>query len=255
MPPVFMSPSIKALVAVAIISAIPLLGLAALAVDTSVVRRAVPALIRLAAGALVGAACFDLIPEALAAGRRPPFVVGAVIAGFGLFVALDLGLHRRPVGHDAARRASLVRLNFIGDVVHNAVDGMLIAAGFLTDASLGVLTSVAVAMHELPREFGSFGIFLHGGLSVRRAIAYNAVTGVSALLGAAVTLAIGTRVRGAATALLPLAAGAFLYLALALLREAGREVRARERRGQRLGWAALAAWVGVGMAVTLAARG
>jgi len=250
-----MSPALKALVAVAVISAIPLLGFTALAVETSVVRRAVPALIRLAAGALVGAACFDLIPEALGAGRSPALVGGAVGAGFGVFLALDLGLHRSRVASDAARQTSLVRLNFIGDVVHNAVDGMLIAAGFMTDGSLGVLTTVAVALHELPREFGSFGIFLHGGLSVRRAIGYNALTGVSALAGAAITLAIGTRVRGAATTLLPLAAGAFLYLAVALLREAAREVLARDVGGRRRGWALLVAWVVVGIAVTLAARG
>lgn len=221
-------------------SAIPLLAFGTLAVDERLVRRTVPVLVRLAIGALLGAVVFDLLPEALAAGRPPLVVAIGVLSGLGAFVLFDRLLHRRQTAGTA-----LVRLNLTGDLLHNTVDGMLIAAGFLTDPTLGVVTTVAVSMHELPREFGSFGVFLQGGLSMRRALAYNALAGVAAFGGAIVALAAGTIVRGVALALLPVAAGTFVYLAVALLR-----VAVAERRDRGGGWVTFVAWIAVGVAVT-----
>jgi zinc and cadmium transporter len=107
------------------------------------------------------------------------------------------------------------------------------------------VTTLAVALHELPREFGSFGVFLHGGLSVRRAIGYNALTGLAALAGAIITLSVGTGGSVVAARLLPVSAGAFLYLAGALLQTA-----LVERTG---GWAPFVGWIGAGMGLTIAA--
>jgi zinc and cadmium transporter len=236
---------VRALAAVGIISAIPLLAFATLALDVAVVRRGVPALVRLAIGALVGAALFDLIPDAIASGQSRPMVALTVVIGLVAFLGVDRLLHRQP---GLTRDGALVRLNFTGDVVHNALDGMLIAASFLTNPGIGIVTTVAVALHELPREFGSFGVFLHGGLSVRRAIGYNALTGLAALAGAVITLAVGTSGSVVAARLLPVSAGAFLYLAGALLQTALTE---REESGG--SWVGFAAWIVAGMAVTIGA--
>jgi zinc and cadmium transporter len=236
---------VRALVAVGIISAIPLLAFASLAFDVAVVRRAVPALVRLAIGALVGAVLFDLIPDAIADGQSPPMVAATVAVGLALFMGIDLLLHRQ---QDLTRDGALVRLNFTGDIVHNALDGMLIAASFLTNPGVGIVTTVAVALHELPREFGSFGVFLHGGLSVRRAIGYNALTGIAAMGGAILTLLVGAGGSAVASRLLPVSAGAFLYLAGALLQTALCE---RQERGG--SWFSLVGWIAVGMAGTMAA--
>jgi zinc and cadmium transporter len=232
---------VRALVAVGIISAIPLLAFATLALDVDVVRRAVPALVRLAIGALVGAVLFDLVPDAIADGQSPAQVALTVVIGLALFMGIDLLLHRQP---DLTRDGALVRLNFTGDIVHNALDGMLIAASFLTNPGVGILTTVAVALHELPREFGSFGVFLHGGLSVRRAIGYNALTGLAALAGAIVTLAVGAGGTAVAARLLPVSAGAFLYLAGALLQTALAE---RSERGGSWFWFVVSIAVGMGL--------
>jgi zinc and cadmium transporter len=236
---------VRALIAVGIISAIPLLAFASLAVDMSVIRRAIPALVRLAIGALVGAVFFDLIPDAIADGQSPPAVAGTVMVGLALFMGIDLLLHRQ---QDLTRDGALVRLNFTGDIVHNALDGMLIAASFLTNPGVGIVTTVAVALHELPREFGSFGVFLHGGLSVRRAIGYNALTGVAALGGAIVTLLVGAGGSAVASRLLPVSAGAFLYLAGALLQTA-----LGERQESGGSWFSFAAWIAIGMGGTVLA--
>src|SRR5580698_3494852 len=96
---------VRALAAVGIISAIPLLAFATLALDVSVVRRAVPALVRLAIGALVGAVLFDLVPDAIADGQSPPLVAMTVVVGLVLFMGIDLLLHRQ---QDLTRDGALV---------------------------------------------------------------------------------------------------------------------------------------------------
>jgi zinc and cadmium transporter len=236
---------VRALIAVGVISAIPLLAFATLALDVAVVRRTVPTLVRLAIGALVGAVLFDLVPDAIAAGQSPAEVAATLVAGFVLFLAIDRLLHRQ---RNLTRDGALVRLNFTGDVVHNALDGMLIAASFLANPGVGIVTTVAVALHELPREFGSFGVFLHGGLSVRRAIGYNALTGLAALAGAIVTLVVGTTGSVVAARLLPVSAGAFLYLAGVLLQTA-----LLERHESGGSWVPFVGWICVGMALTIGA--
>lgn len=220
------------LLAVLAVSALPLLGVGALAWHEQAARRAVPGLVSVGVGALLGAACFQLIPESLAgaadaAARRA--VPVSVLAGYGVFFLLEWLLHGAHGHHDPRRAAhahdapagtrgrALVALNLAGDGLHNLLDGMLIAATFLTDPAVGVLTTLAVSLHEVPRELGSFGVFVHGGATVRRALAYNAVTALLAGAGAALTLAAGAHTAGLARALLPFAAGNFLYVAGALV--------------------------------------
>jgi len=207
---------LECLLAVAIVSAIPLASAVVLLIDPTVVRRAVPVLVRLATGALIGAVLFDLIPEALAAGQRPVRVAIAIVVGLVGFGLVDQVLDR------LASSRRIVWLNFTGDILHNAVDGVLIAASFLANPSLGIVATFAVSLHELPRELGSLGIFMHGGLQPVRAYGLNALTGLAALAGAALTLVIGLRARGIATQMVPIAAGTFLYIAAALMRSTER---------------------------------
>ena len=170
----------------------------------------------------------------------------AVAVGFGGFWLLEQALHRaariRGGQHDdphpPRRSQPIVALNFTGDVLHNMADGAMIAAAFLAAPRVGVIATLAIVLHEIPRELGSFGIFLHGGLSIRRAAAYNGLTGIAALGGAALTLAIGMRVASAATIILPVAAGTFLYVALSIVRTT---LRTLPSAGPRVKWLALAA--------------
>ena len=191
-----MSAVVNTAVAVVGVSAGSLLGLLTLGMDQERVRTWVPLLASLAAGAVAGGALFELIPEAVARHAGPAVITTGVMAGFVGFWLLERGLHRAVQGddhpHSRPRYHPIVALNFIGNVLHNAVDGSIIAAAFLTTPTIGVVTTLAIVLHEIPRELGSgFGVFMHGGLSVRRAVWYNGLAGVAALASAAITLSVG----------------------------------------------------------------
>lgn len=211
-----MSPLVYTLLAVFGVSALSLLGLLALSVDETRLRASVPVLASLAAGATIGAALFELLPDARARNASDATLVAGVAIGLGAFWLVERVLHRRSarVGRagDGPATHPIVALNAVGDTLHNAIDGVIIAAAFLATPSAGFIATLAIVLHEIPRELGSFGVFLHGGLSVRRAVAYNALTAVSAIVGAVATILIGGRIVGATTVLLPIAAGTFLYI-------------------------------------------
>lgn len=220
-----------AFAAVALLSAVPLAALGVLAWDARLVRRWAPHAAAVAAGALLGGALFQLLPEAYARTPDRATVPAVVAAGVAAFFALEWLLHGTHDHHDlahgagaaAGRRRALVRLAVTGDAIHNLVDGALVAATFLADVRAGVLTTAAVALHEVPREFGTFGAIVHGGVPARRALAYNAATAVAAGVGAAITLTFGERAAALAPVVLPFAAGNFLYLAGVLWRSLARE--------------------------------
>jgi zinc and cadmium transporter len=115
-----------------------------------------------------------------------------------------------------------VALIVAGDSVHNLVDGAAIAAAFLADPGLGLLTAVAVAAHELPQELADVGVLLSLGLAARRVLLVNALSALTAVVGAALVLALGDLVRPYLPALLALLCGGFLYLVWVLLRGLGR---------------------------------
>jgi zinc and cadmium transporter len=242
---------VSAGLAVAGVSALSLLGLLALVADEARVRAWVPFLASLASGAVVGGALFELIPEAIVRHAGRVTVVVGVLAGFVGFWVLEQVLHRvaqrEHVRHSAPQHHPIVALNFIGDALHNAADGSIIAAAFLAAPMVGLIATLAIVLHEIPRELGSFGVFMHGGLSVRRAVWYNALTGVTAIASAGLTLLMSSRAAGAATALLPIAAGTFLYVGVSI---APRAIQAAPSTGDRLRRLALAV---VGLAAAAAA--
>jgi zinc and cadmium transporter len=104
----------------------------------------------------------------------------------------------------------------LGDAVHNFIDGVLIGASYLASPFLGLSTTVAVVLHEIPQELGDFGILLDSGLSVRKAILLNLASASVAIVGTAVALLAGAVAQKAVVAsLLPMTAGGFVYLAAA----------------------------------------
>ncbi len=142
--------------------------------------------------------------------------------------------HHAPAHHAAA----LAPMAFLGDALHNFVDGALIAAGFLMQPTIGVMTVVAVGLHELPREVGTFGMFVHSGIRPMRAVMYNLVTAGVSLVGATLTLAVGHRMASATMLLLPFAAGTYLYIAQVVARAALRDRHADPAHWGRLAWSA-----------------
>lgn len=193
------------------------------------VRRAlVPRLVSFATGALLGAALLGFLPEAVeGAGAARAHAVGAVLLGGLLlfFVLEKLVLwrhsHDDPFaeghGHGAAdaRTHALGPMILWGDAFHNVVDGVVIAAAYLTQPGLGVATAVAVFTHELPQEVGDIGILLHSGMGRARALALNVLVSASAVLGGlAAVLALGAALEVLPYAL-AFAAASLLYVAVA----------------------------------------
>lgn len=187
---------------------------------------ALPHLISFATGALLGAALLKLLPHAVAgAGLSKVHVVGlALVAGiFAFFILEKLVLWRHchiedcdshTPHRDARDKASAV-LILTGDAIHNVLDGVLIAAAFLTDVRLGVVATVAAIAHEIPQEVGDFAILLQSGMSRARAFALNLLTSLTSVIGGVVAyFALGQ-----ALELLPyalaIAAASFLYVAVA----------------------------------------
>jgi zinc and cadmium transporter len=121
--------------------------------------------------------------------------------------------HRGHDGHDEAVHSS-VYLTTLGESLHNFIDGMVIAASFLVDPTLGIATTLAVIFHEIPQEIGQFAILLHGGWSKTKAIWYNFVSALTAVAGAAVVVLFARNVEEAPSFLLALAGASFVYIAL-----------------------------------------
>jgi zinc and cadmium transporter len=97
--------------------------------------------------------------------------------------------------------------------MHNFIDGIVIAAAFLTAMPVGIATTIAVVFHEIPHEVGNFAILLHSGYSKKQALAYNVLSASTSLVGAAVVLALNTSLASFTEFLLPFAAGNLLYIA------------------------------------------
>jgi zinc and cadmium transporter len=196
-----------------------------------------PHLVSFATGALLGAALLALIPHAvLGAGTERVHQVGiALIAGIALFFVLEKFLlwrhchddhcdehtvagshdHGHNHVHEDARRKASGSLVLIGDALHNVLDGVLIAAAFLTDVHLGLVTAVAIMAHEIPQEVGNFAVLLHSGVSRRRALALNLLTSLTAVIGGVVGyFALETAVSVLPFAL-AVAAASLLYVAVA----------------------------------------
>lgn len=204
---------IYTLVSVAIVSLISIVGVVTLIVRRSLLSRILLFLVSFAVGGLFGDAFFHLLPAAFK-NTSAHIASFYVLFGIVIFFALEKFVcwrhcHADPDGHVHP----IVTMNLIGDTIHNFIDGLLIGASYAVSIPIGIATTIAVILHEIPQELGDFGVFLHGGCSVRRAIAYNFLSALTSVAGAIVVLLVGQKISGFADALVPIAAGGFIYIA------------------------------------------
>jgi len=191
--------------------------------------------ISFAIGALLAVAFWGLIPEAFAQVKPEQFqtLSGTILAGIlGFFVLEKLLIwrhchsgsceahgdeddhhHGHSHSHSAAKSAGT--LIILGDSIHNFVDGVLIAAAFLTDVQLGIVTSLAVAAHEIPQEVGDFAILLHSGYSKSKALFYNVLASLTTVLGGTLAYFGLEDLHNSLPYFLALAASSFIYIAVA----------------------------------------
>lgn len=222
------SPETQAILASGLSSLLGLTGGFVLLWKDRVVRKFAHYFISFAAGAMLGAAFFDLLIEANEKfPDRLPATFAWLMAGFFLFFVIERVLFWHHHSHSEevhTDQKPIIPLIIIGDAIHNFIDGTVIAGTFLVSPALGVATAIAVFFHEIPQEIGDFSIMISSGLR-RRAVAWwNILGALVSPLGTIVTLLVAERVKGLELPLVGMAAGNFIYIAAAdLIPEIHRE--------------------------------
>ena len=202
------------LLSVIIVSLISFVGAVTLFAKKKFTDQLLPLFVAFAAGTMLSVAFFDLLPESLSRGHQDSVLL-LVMLGLLTFFILERFIfwhHHHFGGHKAH---PFTYLNLIGDGVHNFIDGAVIAATFMSDFRLGVVATVAIILHEIPQELGDFSILLYGGLSVAKALFFNFLSALGAVLGAVVTYFFSVSVNGLLPHLLSFAAGGFVYISTA----------------------------------------
>ncbi len=225
-----MSTLLWIIMATFLVSLIAFVGALTLALSPKTLRKILLALVGLAAGTLIGGAFLHLIPEALhemeeMSGITHDNVMLMVIVGFVIFFILEKFLWRHCHEKDC-KIHTFAYLNLFGDGIHNFLDGLIIAAGFIASVEIGIITTVAVALHEIPQEIGDFGVLVHGGIKRRKALMYNFITAITAVAGGILGYFLIPHIGDFQVYILPIAAGGFLYIAAAdLIPELHKEKR------------------------------
>lgn len=202
---------------VLLISLLSMAGVITLAFKKDLLYRITLYLVSLAAGTLLGGSLLHLLPEAVANLGADSSVWLLFLSGIMVFFVLEKIVCWRhchiPTSENHPHHLGI--MNLIGDAVHNLLDGVLIAGSFLAAPGLGVATTVAVALHEIPQEFGDFGVLIHAGFSRAKALVLNFLIALTAVAGAVITLAIGSQAEAVSEMIVPIAAGGFIYIAAA----------------------------------------
>ncbi len=211
-------PLVATAVALSLAGSLGGLGLASvvLLLGDEVRRRALPLLVSYAVGTLLGVALLALVPEALSrlAPRPALATLLAGILGFFMLEKFVLWRHCHTAECREHEEASAA-LILVGGALHNFADGAVIGAAVLTSLPLGVSAALAVAAHQIPQEIGDFAILLHAGYSRRQALAWNIVSALAGVPGALTVYAAAGTVPLLLPYVLAVAAGSFLYVAMA----------------------------------------
>lgn len=241
------------LASVGVVSALSLVGVFFLSVGEARLKRILFFLVALAIGALLGDALLHLIPEAFESGMKPASISLLAITGIVSFFIVEKALRwhhhhyeavEDAVAHDLPDETPrhIGRLVIISDAFHNFLDGVIIAASYLVSIEVGVATTLAVMLHELPQEIGDFGVLLYAGYSRKQALILNLLSALTAFAGAVLVITFRAVPDSFIAGVLPFAAGSFLYIACSdLVPELHR------KRPGNFAWELLGMGVGIGV--------
>ena len=205
---------VYAVVSVVLVSLVSLVGVFVMVLWGELGKGSIMALVGFSAGGLLGGAFLHLIPESFerfSVDGASLFVLVGVFASF--LLEMVIGWRHCHIPTSDEHPHSFAYVNLVGDAVHNFIDGLIIGGAYLGSVGLGVSTTLAVVLHEIPQEIGDFGVLLYAGIRPRRALLFNFGSALTAVLGAVVALYLGGLVEGLTGFLLPFAAGNFVYIA------------------------------------------
>jgi zinc and cadmium transporter len=205
-----------AILSVIVVSLVSLIGVFTLSLKEERIRKYMFILVSLAVGALLGDAFIHIIPEAFEVSANATTTALCIIAGILIFFIIEKFLHWHHHGEDLEHDHvhPVGKLILISDGVHNLIDGIIIGAAYLVSIEVGVATTIAVILHEIPQEIGDFGVLLHAGYSKQKALWFNFLSALSAIVGVVIALVIGENSNVFINSILPIAAGGFIYIAL-----------------------------------------
>jgi len=207
---------IYALASVITVSLFSLIGVFSLSLREDSVRKYVFIFISVAVGALLGDAFIHLIPEAFENVSNPLLASILIIAGILFFFILEKFLHWHHHGDDTNENHihPIGKLILFSDGVHNFIDGIIIGASFLISIPVGLATTLAVILHEIPQEVGDFAVLLHAGYTKTRALWLNFLSALLSIAGVLLVFVLGKE-QLVTFWILPIAAGGFIYIAVA----------------------------------------
>src|SRR3989338_6515677 len=171
-------------------------------------------LVSFAAGTMIGVAFLDLLPEVIEEGFSesiPLLIIGGILSFFVLEKFLHWHHHHAHEEHDEVH--TFTYLNLVGDAIHNFLDGAVIAISFMAGTSLGIATTIAILANEIPQEIADFSVLIYGGFSKMKALVYNFLTALTAVLGAMLTYFFSSLVESSHIYIASLAIGGFIYIA------------------------------------------
>jgi len=212
-----MHPALFSLFGVILASLISLTAIVVLFVSESFLRKVIFFLVSLSVGALFGDAFIHLIPESFenlaTATLTPVLILSGILVFFALEKFLHWHHHHAEVGEEDVHIHPVGPMVIVADILHNFIDGVVIAASFYLSPMAGIATTIAVILHEIPHELGNVALLIHAGFEKKRAILINCLSALASILGALIVIFISTKAVFVINYLIPFAAGSFIYIA------------------------------------------
>ena len=225
------------LASVLLVSGIALIGIITLSIREALLKRMLIFFVSFSAGALLGGAFIHLLPEFVEEVGFKLHISLYILMGILVFFALEKLIYWRHchilTSDDHVH--TFTYMNLVGDGVHNFIDGMIIAGSYMLDKTmtLGISTTIAVVLHEVPQEIGDFSVLIYGGFTKKKALLFNLLAALTAVLGAVLMLILSSYMSQLPEFLVPFTAGGFIYIAgTDLIPELKKETKAVVSVGQ-----------------------
>lgn len=208
-------PFLYALISVFIVSLVALIGIVTLWFRLSLFKKIVLLMVSFSAGALLGDVFFHLLPEIVQKSwwslSLSLWILGWIL--FGLITEKVIRWNHCHIPITEHHTHPVALMNLVWDMVHNFIDGLIIGTSYLVSIPVGIATTLAVVLHEIPQEIWDFGVLVHGGFSRKKALLLNFLTALTAIIGVLIAFLLYRYTDNMVQILIPFAAGTFIYIA------------------------------------------
>ena len=198
-----------------IVSLVSLIGIWTISINVEKLKKVLIYLVSFSAGALFGDAFLHLLPEIIEERGFTLNISFSILGGIFLFFFIEKIVHMQH--HHVHRKKDEIKsfaiMNLVGDGFHNFLDGLILGASYLISIPVGIATTIAIVLHEIPQEIGDFGVLIHGGFSKNKALLFNLLSALFAVLGTFISLIASSYFDHVQFLIVPVAIGGFIYIA------------------------------------------